>query len=197
MDRRRYLQATGAVALLLAGCGGKDASPAGESETPTPDTKGSPTTAEGTPTETAGTTSTADRATEIHAGYPTTEVRALTPAGKELGRVTAAVADTQDRRIVGLSDTPALPPDRGMLFVYESVADRTFVMREMDFGIDIVYADAAGSITRIHHAPPPGPDEAGSEQKYPGRGQYVLELVYGWTDDHGVSEGDVLAFDLL
>ncbi|WP_290810116.1 DUF192 domain-containing protein [Halovivax sp.] len=133
---------------------------------------------------------------DVHDDYETTEVTVTDPDGDELGSVTAAIVDTPDLRYLGLSDTESLPEDRGMLFVYEDVDDRTFVMREMDFGIDIVYADADGVITEIHHAPEPGPDEDGEDQRYPGRGQYVLEVGYEWTADRGVAEGDRLEFDL-
>ncbi|TKX82711.1 DUF192 domain-containing protein, partial [Halorubrum sp. SS5] len=71
----------------------------------------------------------------------------------------------------------------------------TYVMREMDFGIDIVYVDGDRKIVEIHNAPEPGPNEDGEEQRYPGSGQYVLEVPYEWTDRHGVSVGDSLAFD--
>lgn len=134
--------------------------------------------------------------TPIHADYETTEVRVLTPDGDELGSVTAAIADTNELRYLGLSDTEYLPEDRGMLFVYDSVDRRTFVMREMEFGVDIVFADEEGVITEIHHAPEPGPDEDGDEQRYRGRGQYVLEVGYEWTAERGVGEGDVLTFGL-
>ena len=137
---------------------------------------------------------TADR-TPIHANYETTRVHVETPDGQRLGAVTAAIADTPELRYTGLSDTESLPEDRGMLFVYETVADRTFVMRRMDFGLDIVYADADGTITVIHHAPEPGPDEDGNDQRYPGRGQYVLEVNRGWTTERGVTVGDHLVFD--
>ncbi|WP_049928889.1 DUF192 domain-containing protein [Halopiger goleimassiliensis] len=133
---------------------------------------------------------------EVHAEYDSTEVRVETPDGEELGSVTAAIADTGELQRLGLSDTEHLPEDRGMLFVYDSVAERTFIMPEMDFGIDIVFADDEGVITEIHHAPQPGPDEDGSEHRYPGRGQYVLEVNYEWTAERGIEEGDVLAFEL-
>jgi uncharacterized membrane protein (UPF0127 family) len=135
-------------------------------------------------------------ATPVHASYETAVVRVETGDGGRLGSVTAAIADTPDLRYTGLSETDALPDGRGMLFVYDSVADRTFVMREMDFAIDIVYTDADGRITTIHHAPAPGPNEDGSEQRYPGRGQYVLEVNRGWTSERGVETGDFLRFDL-
>lgn len=191
MDRRTYLGMAGTAVAALAGCtsdGAETTQGPGEepSETITPPPSRSPT---------------------VHAGYETTFVRAVSTTGERLGpvaaatgatlgSVTAAIADTSSLRYTGLSDTETLPPDRGMLFVYGTVADRTFVMRRMSFGIDIVYADADGTITSIHHAPEPGPDEDGDDQRYPGRGQYVLELAYDWTTDHGVSEGDTLAFSL-
>jgi uncharacterized membrane protein (UPF0127 family) len=83
-----------------------------------------------------------------------------------------------------------------MLFIFpEPRESLTFVMREMDFGIDIVYADGEGTIVEIHNAPEPGPNEDGNEQQYPGSGQYVLEVPYEWSDRHGVTVGDVLAFE--
>lgn len=179
--RRRYLQGVGTVAgaVGVVGC------TSGGTETPG---DGSGTATETDPGSRTGT--------PIHPDYETVAVRVEAEDGSVLGQVTAAIADTPDLRYTGLSDTDELPGDRGMLFVYGTVADRTFVMRRMDFGIDIVYAGADGRITTIHHAPAPGPDEDGSQQEYPGRGQYVLEVFYGWTSDHGVSPGDRLVFDL-
>ncbi|WP_142986251.1 DUF192 domain-containing protein [Halorubrum cibi] len=131
----------------------------------------------------------------IHPEYETREVVVETPDGDALGSVTAAVADTDDLREIGLSDTESLPEDRSMLFVHGSIQERTYWMREMDFGIDIAFADAEGVITEIHHAPAPGPGEDGTEQTYGGRGKYVLEVTYRWTEERGVSVGDVLRFD--
>ena len=116
--------------------------------------------------------------------------------GAELGSVEAAIADTFQKRYLGLSDTETLPEDRGMLFVHDSVGDRTYVMREMSFGIDIVYIDAEGAITTIHEAPEPAPGEDGNAQEYPGTAQYVLEVNKGWMADRGVEVGDEVRFEL-
>lgn len=202
-SRRGYLRGLGGVlGIGFAGCsdavgGGadEDRETDGTPSTPNEDsteTEETPTT----PTEPENdTTPTESDTTPVHTEYETTEVR-VTTDGDVLGSVTAAIADTRDLRYTGLSETESLPEDRGMLFVYESEGDRTFVMREMDFGIDIVYADGEGVITRIHHAPAPGPDEEGAEQRYPGYGQYVLEVNYEWTAERGVEEGHVLEFEL-
>jgi len=182
--RRRLLAGLGtAVATGVAGCSGGTGTADSGSPNGTPSADGTP---DATPTT--------DR-TPIHASYETAHVRVETPDGQQLGAVTAAIADTADLRYTGLSDTESLPEDRGMLFVYDEVSDHTFVMREMDFGLDIVFADADGTITTIHHAPAPGPDEDGEDQTYPGRGQYVLEVDRGWTAERGVTAGDRLVID--
>jgi len=139
----------------------------------------------------AGTTPalTTSRPTGPPGRTPTTTTATVTvrsPEDDDLGAVRAAIADTREKRYLGLSDATSLPENAGMLFVFSEPRDSLrFVMREMDFGIDIIYADAEGTITRIHNAPEPGPNEDGSEQRYPGSGQYVLEVPYKWTDRNG------------
>lgn len=136
-------------------------------------------------------------ATPVHSSYEQTTVTVSDGDGDaELGTVEAAIADNGSLRHTGLSDTESLPEDRGMLFVFDGERDLTFVMREMDFAIDIVYIDSNGTITSIHHASAPGPEEDGESQSYPGRGQYVLEVNHHWTTDRGIEVGDRVAFEL-
>jgi Uncharacterized conserved protein len=130
--------------------------------------------------------------TQVHSDYETTEIKIESSGGRLRGTITAAIADTSDLRYLGLSETESLPEDRGMLFVFNSDNSRTFVMREMDFGIDIMYVDSEGMITSIHHADAPGPDEDGSNKRFSGEGQYVLEVNKNWTTEHDIEEGNVL-----
>lgn len=130
-------------------------------------------------------------------GYEHTAVTVVDgETGAELGTVEAAIADTFPKRYLGLSGTETLPEDRGMLFVHDGPGDRTYVMRDMSFGIDIVYIDADGTITTIHEAPEPDSGEDGNAQEYPGTGQYVLEVNEGWMTDRGVEVGDEVRFEL-
>ena len=116
--------------------------------------------------------------------------------GAELGHVKAAIADTFQKRYLGLSDTGELPEDRGMLFVHDTAGEYTYVMRDMSFGIDIVFIDAEGAITVIHEAPAPGPNEDGNDHEYGGEGRYILEVNEGWMADRGIEVGDKVRFDL-
>ena len=192
-SRRRWLR--GACGFAVGGLAGVGGCLGRDGDGSTGDDSGADGSGDET-NDSSDETATGDDETDaIHAGYETRAVRVETADGDRLGSVTAAVADTPELRYTGLSDTESLPDDRGMLFVHESVGDRTYVMRRMAFGIDIVYADADRVITEIHHAPAPEPDEDGSSQGYPGRGKYVLEVGYRWTAERGVSAGDVLRFE--
>ncbi len=197
--RRRTLL-SGAVAALAgcAGLGDGDPDETDGSDSTPPPTQTTATT-DGSQSKTGSPTATATAsptAAPVFPGYETTPVRARTSDGETLGRVTAAVADTFDLRYTGLSDTPSMPEDYGMLFVFEDVSERTFVMRRMDFPLDMLFADDAGRITVVHSAPAPGPDQDGENIRREGRGKYVLEVNRGWAADRGVTAGDVLAFEL-
>jgi len=177
--------------LVVAGCVG---SPLGTSEPGAGGDSTETTTATATPTAT--TQATACSTTEQTTANATEQPRVTVcdrESGEPLGNVTVEVADTPEERYTGLSEHESLGDDEGMLFVYPDEGEHTYVMRSMDFPIDIVYVDASGRITEIHHAP----TEADNEDltPYPGRGQYVLEVPYNWTVERGVEEGDVVVVE--
>ncbi len=69
------------------------------------------------------------------------------------------------------------------MFVHDSSGTYAYVMRDMDFPLDIVFVAENGTITRIHHAElaPEGTSES-DLTRYRGTGKYVLELPYGYTN---------------
>jgi len=102
----------------------------------------------------------------------------------ELATVDARIADTFDKRYTGLSNTSSLGPNEGMLFIHNSEGRRGYVMRDMAFPIDIVFIDADGEITTIHHAEPD------DNQTFRGTAKYVLEVPYNYTTDNDIAVGD-------
>lgn len=125
-------------------------------------------------------------------GYDTAAVEAVDgDTGESLATVDARVADGVVKQYVGLSATEDLPEGEGMLFVHAETAERAYVMRDMAFPLDIVFADANGTVTRIHEAEP----ESRPLTRYEGTGRYVLEVPRGWSDRHGVEPGDRLVID--
>jgi uncharacterized membrane protein (UPF0127 family) len=122
-------------------------------------------------------------------GPDRTTVTVLDEDGRTLGAVEVRVADTYRERYTGLSDAESLGPDEGMLFVHDEEGEYAYVMRRMDFPLDIVFIDADGRITTIHHAPVPEEIENGNG-RFPGHGKYVLEVPRGYTNATGVDVGD-------
>jgi hypothetical protein len=163
MKRRRVLGALGGLAVA-GGCLGRLGAP------PASGSSGS-----ATPTYERGTVTLHD------------------DSGETLARVSVRIADTQQKRYLGLSATESLGPDEGMLFVHDREGEHAYVMREMDFPLDIVFADANGTITAVHHAPRPPEGTSGSDlTRYRGRGKYVLEVTKGYTTRHDVAVGDTM-----
>ena len=115
--------------------------------------------------------------------------------GEELATVDVEVADTPAERYTGLSDHESLADGEGMLFVHDDEDERTYVMREMAFGIDIIFVGSDGEITEIHHARAPEPGEDGEGMSYSGRAKWVLEVPYGYTNETGVEVGDELVIE--
>ena len=166
------------VAVLAAGCvGGFDGlAGGGQADVPTAtDSAGTVTDTEGVD-RTATVTPTADRPT----------VAVVDENGTTLGVVSVRVADSITERYTGLSNTESLGPNEGMFFVHDDEDEYAYVMRDMAFPIDIVFVDANGTITAIHHAE----TESRPYTRYEGRGRYVLEVPYEWTTRHGVEVGD-------
>ncbi|MFC4541223.1 DUF192 domain-containing protein [Halosolutus amylolyticus] len=110
--------------------------------------------------------------------------------------VEVEVADTRSERYTGLSDHDSLEPGTGMLFVHEREGDRTYVMREMDFDIDIIFIDADREITTIAHARAPEPGEDGEDLEYSGEAKWVLEVPRGYANETGIEVGDEVEIDL-
>lgn len=123
--------------------------------------------------------------------YERTTVTLEDANGSTLANVSVRIADTSTKRCVGLSDTKSLPDGEGMLFVHPKEGEHTYVMRDMAFPLDIVFAASNGTVTEIYHAPTePG---GGDLTRYRGRGKFVLEVPRGYANETGLDVGDRIA----
>jgi uncharacterized membrane protein (UPF0127 family) len=207
MRRRQLLAIAGStLPAAIAGCtgtnpDGAEASDRDENDTDSPDdTTGSESKDDSDEeSETAEETWTEpDWPRGPYAEYDTTIVEVEGDSGAVLGKVKAAVAHPGEQWSLGLSAAESLPENAGMLFESDAENDRTFWMKNMSFGLDIVYVGEDRRITSIHHAPKPAAEDTGTEQQYQfsGRAQYVFEVNQDWTTERGITQGDVLNFEL-
>lgn len=113
--------------------------------------------------------------------------------GGYLESVEGPVAATWRELAIGLSETESLDPGHGMFFRHKQEKERAYVMRDMAFPIDIIFIDADGTITTIHHAELETDGEPYTE--YRGRAKYVLEVPYQWTIENDIAVGDTVQIE--
>lgn len=99
------------------------------------------------------------------------------------------VADDADERAQGLMFRETMPLSEGMLFVYDSPRRPNFWMKNTLIPLDMVFADATGTVTRVHANAIPGdlsPIDGGDGV------MFVLEINGGLAAKLGIAPGAVL-----
>lgn len=99
------------------------------------------------------------------------------------------VADDAQERAQGLMFREEMPLSEGMFFVYDSPRRPSFWMKNTLIPLDMIFADATGTVTRIEANAIPGdlsPRDGG-----PGV-QFVLEINGGLAAKLGIAPGAVL-----
>jgi uncharacterized membrane protein (UPF0127 family) len=97
----------------------------------------------------------------------------------------------------GMMFRPELPPDNGMLFIFETLEPRSFWMYRTLHPLDMVWMDENKRIVEIHENAPPC--ESLDLRKCPTFGGvasslYTLELPAGQVIRRGLQVGDQLQF---
>jgi uncharacterized membrane protein (UPF0127 family) len=100
-------------------------------------------------------------------------------------RLEAEVAQTPKQREIGLMHRFSLPPDHGMLFVFEAPQLLSFWMRNTYVPLSIAFIGADGTILNIEDMAPH------DERSHLSRGLavYALEMRQGWFRQKGIQAG--------
>jgi len=100
------------------------------------------------------------------------------------------IADTQQKRILGLSYRDTLAQDHGMLFIFPYESRKAFWMRGCNFDIDLAYIESDGTISEIiTMEKEPLDTPLDSLKEYPSQSttiKYVLEMIGGWFEENNV-----------
>jgi uncharacterized membrane protein (UPF0127 family) len=106
--------------------------------------------------------------------------------------VTVEVADTPDRRSLGLMYRKELAADAGMIFVFDEPEHLTFWMKNTVLPLDMIFIGEDRHVLGIVKNAVPfttTPRGVGGESRY------VLEVNAGFSDRHGVTGGDTVTFE--
>lgn len=99
--------------------------------------------------------------------------------------ITAEVAASEAHRATGLMYRFSLPPDHGMLFVFEQSRPLSFWMCNTYVALSIAFIDDKGRIVNIADMAPH--DERSTWSNGPAL--YALEMRKGWFAQHGITAG--------
>ncbi len=100
-------------------------------------------------------------------------------------RIEAEVAANDQHRQVGLMNRKAMPPQRGMLFVFGRENTHCMWMRNTYIPLSVAFVDTDGVIINIEDMQPQTEDNHCA--KKPAR--YALEMNLGWFAQRGIKPG--------
>jgi uncharacterized protein len=99
--------------------------------------------------------------------------------------IRAEVADTFSTRMQGLMRRTSLPPNGGMLFIFDEAGTHCMWMKNTLIPLSVAFIDAGGAITNIADMQPHSEESHCASR--PAR--YALEMVQGWFAQRGIRAG--------
>lgn len=104
------------------------------------------------------------------------------------------IAGSSEEHQLGLSNRASICSNCGMLFLFEEVAEQSFVMRNMEFPLDLLFIDENNVIVKIYENLEP--EGANPQNVYNSFKPVikVLELNAGMVKKLGLQEGDTADF---
>lgn len=100
------------------------------------------------------------------------------------------VADTDAKRIAGLSGRANIGEHDGMLFIFPTSARHGIWMKDMHFAIDILWLN--GDFRVVHTAARVGPETYPTVFRPARPARFVIELPAGTIDELRIERGDIL-----
>ncbi len=111
-------------------------------------------------------------------------------------RFSVELADTDDKRALGLMFRDSIPDDHGMFFIFPTESGRSFWMKNTRISLDIFYFDSELMLVSVSENTPPCRTLKCPSYPSDGPAKYVLELNSGKAAELGVEPGDKLVLHL-
>jgi uncharacterized membrane protein (UPF0127 family) len=115
----------------------------------------------------------------------------LRPPGRKEVRVRVEIARTPTETERGLMYRDRLGPDAGMLFLFDREEPRSFWMRNTYIPLDMIFITKERRVLGVVERAEPMTDK---QRSVPGASQYVLEVVGGYAEQHGIVPGTHVEF---
>jgi len=106
------------------------------------------------------------------------------------------IADSEPRRVRGLMFQDQLPPDQGMIFVFNEPGLYSLWMLNMQFSLDMIWFDQNGNVVHIEKDVPPcktALEITTCQSVVPNdEATYVLEVTSGFIDQNNITKDSKL-----
>ncbi len=120
------------------------------------------------------------------------ELEFLKEDGKTVvSKIDIEIADNTPERMQGLMYRKSMDKNKGMLFIFQDYEVRGFYMRNTIIPLDIIFLDSVKQVLKIYKNTTPF-SERTLESGMPAK--YVVEVNAGYTDKHGIKEGNKIKF---
>jgi len=106
--------------------------------------------------------------------------------------VSVELAQTDQERALGLMFRDVLPANQGMLFLFDQEDYLPFWMKNTLISLDLVWLDQKGTVVDVRASAPPCKLDPCPSYKPKKPARYVLELLAGTAQAHGLVPGTTL-----
>ena len=122
------------------------------------------------------------------------ELRFLSKDTKQqISKINIEAAIDREKQMQGLMYRSHMDEDKGMLFIYPNESREAFWMKNTLIPLDIAFIDGKGQIDTIYRNAVPLDTTALPSRR---RIQFVVETSGGYSNRHGVKEGDLIEYKL-
>ena len=129
------------------------------------------------------------------AAFAVTNFKPTTSLRLGSGMYSLDLADTEAKRIQGLSGVNSLGHNEGLLMKFDSDGTHGIWMKDMLVSLDIIWLDSNKKVVYIvKNAPPENPASTIYAPKTKAR--YVIELPAGSVQKAGIKAGDIAEFHI-
>lgn len=116
------------------------------------------------------------------------------PSGKQLE---TEVADTPEKLLFGLAFREGLPPDSGMLYIFETSDRHRVRTKGFTFPVDMIWADESRHVVDLVEGAEPCPqDPCPLYGPPPEKARYLIQTIAGFVKQEGIVRGMELKFTL-
>jgi uncharacterized membrane protein (UPF0127 family) len=115
------------------------------------------------------------------------ELTFISAKGTFLVKIDIEIADTPEKRTLGMMYRSAMEDRQGMLFLFPKEEYQSFWMKNTAVSLDMIFVSARNEIVTIHENTTPHSPQSYSSTK---PAQFVVEVNAGFVEEHGISVGD-------